>query len=140
MKARRVDGIGVHGLQRALAVGAVLAGMPVVVWGLWSGFSYLYLMTGASIAAPFLCLQRPKHFVRACVMVGLVLIGWGCWASSWGCSCSGRRRCFCWVLIHFLWSDRGVSPCSVSEEDLPSEEVESGSAVSVPLDPLNPVY
>lgn len=77
MKARRVDGIGVHGLQRALAVGAVLAGMPVVVWGLWSGFSYLYLMTGASIAAPFLCLRRPKHFVRACVMVGLVLIGWG---------------------------------------------------------------
>ncbi|PKV89866.1 hypothetical protein [Streptomyces sp. TLI_146] len=77
MKAGQLDETGVHALQRALAVGAVLAGVPVVLFGLWSNFSYLYLMAGASLTAPLLCLRRPKHFTRACAIVGLVLIGWG---------------------------------------------------------------
>ncbi|MFD4241831.1 hypothetical protein ACFWP3_09565, partial [Streptomyces sp. NPDC058525] len=38
---------------------------------------------------------------------------------------SACQRPFSSALIHFLWSDRGASRCSVREEDLSAEQVES---------------
>lgn len=96
---RRRDHVGVRRKNSLGAaeppVGAMLVAVPALLLGLDSFLVPLFLLTAMPVTVPIFLQRRPESFKRACVIVGLALAVWGCWASLWGCSCSCRRHCFC---------------------------------------------
>ncbi|MER7108453.1 hypothetical protein [Streptomyces sp. NPDC000229] len=70
-------GTRVHGLQRALAAGAVIATLPVLLWTLTSYLLPLHVLTAMSVAIPLFLPRRPSTFARASVIVALGLVALG---------------------------------------------------------------
>ncbi|MFE1792659.1 hypothetical protein ACFW7J_30395 [Streptomyces sp. NPDC059525] len=67
----------VHGLQKALAVAAVVIAVPVTLWGVQLGPAPMFVVTCLATAVPLPALRSPRHFVGTCLAVGLSLLGWG---------------------------------------------------------------
>ncbi|GAA2482970.1 hypothetical protein [Streptomyces gobitricini] len=70
-------GARVHGLQRALAAGAVLSTLPVLLRTLTSYLLPLYVLTAMAVAVPLFLPRRPSAFARVGVVVGLGLLALG---------------------------------------------------------------
>ncbi|MFF5935460.1 hypothetical protein [Streptomyces sp. NPDC012508] len=68
---------GTHRAQRALAVCAVVAAAPVVLWGLPSYFAAMFVLTGVATAFPLFLAYSRAAFRGACVTIGLLLLVWG---------------------------------------------------------------
>ncbi|MGA5424651.1 hypothetical protein [Streptomyces lavendulocolor] len=70
-------GTRVHRLQRALAAGAVIAALPVLLWTLTSYLFPLHVLMAMAVAVPLFLPRRPSAFTRVGVIVGLGLLALG---------------------------------------------------------------
>lgn len=70
-------GTRVHGLQRALAAGAVIATFPVLLWTVTSYLFPLHVLTALSVAIPLFLPRRPSAFARTSALVALALVVFG---------------------------------------------------------------
>ncbi|GGU32568.1 hypothetical protein [Streptomyces lavendofoliae] len=67
----------VHPLQMALAAGAVVATVPVLLWTVTSHLLPLFVLTALSVAIPLFLPRRPPAFARAAAILALGLLALG---------------------------------------------------------------
>ncbi|MEV3990477.1 hypothetical protein AB0J57_16375 [Streptomyces sp. NPDC049837] len=77
MEAKARRSAAAHGLQRALAAGALIATLPVLFYALTSYVFVLHVLTAIAVAVPLFLFSRAVAFTRACLIVGLALLPWG---------------------------------------------------------------
>ncbi|MFB9390691.1 hypothetical protein ACFPM3_17175 [Streptomyces coeruleoprunus] len=77
-------GIRVYWQQRAFVVGALLAAVPAVLFGVGITLGQIFVPCAAAIALPLFLAGRPDVFRWTCVVIGASLIGFSLMLMGFG--------------------------------------------------------